>query len=152
MCKCGRHDVASIHTGLCERCLKASRKAKANTGHGRGLCTICNTRPKGKGLLYCQVCQKVVQQNQPKNGDWWKSAVRFAVWRGYGVAFMQNGVQNGEPGKFKAEPLPQNVLTRLPKDDRTINLDRYCPGFNRDQVRKFKTAIKRAHALKGRAA
>lgn len=148
MCKCGRHDVASIHTGLCERCLKADRKAKANTGHGHGTCPICNTRPKGKGLLYCQVCVKLVELNRPKNGnDWWKSAVRYAVWRGYGVAFMQHG-----EGNFRPEPLPQSVLPRLPKDDRTINLDHFCPGYNRDQVRKFKTAIKRAHALKGRAA
>jgi len=140
MCKCGRHDVASIHTGLCERCLKSDRKSRVEATR-RGNCPICNTRPRGKGLRYCQVCSKAVVANTPKNGDWWQSAVRYAVWRGFGVAFMPNG------DKFKPAALPQSVIARLPNDDRTINLDHYCQGFDRAKVNKIKTAIKRAHAL-----
>jgi hypothetical protein len=53
-----------------------------------------------------------------------------------GVAFMP-----GDNGTVTPKPLARGVLRQLPKG-KVINLDEYCPGFDRDTVKRIKAAIK----------
>ena len=112
-----------------------------------GDCTLCGKRPAtrsavAQGHSWCHLCATDIaaeRKHKRERRSWWKRAVRYAVWRGIGVAFMPNG-----NGKFTPKPLPASVLAKLPAQ-KTINLDKYCPGYTREQVKSFKAAIKAAN-------
>lgn len=122
------------------------------------MCSLCGKRPAAKGNTRCNVCIRAIEaihkaDKERRNG--YHKAFRYAVWKGMGVAF----VPNGKAGTFKVVALPQSVatsrfergkrkgeLSKLPKA-RTIDLDKFCHGYTREQVKKLKLAIKRAHYL-----
>ena len=145
MCSvCGKITTETMMGQVCRKCRKAKTQASRESRRGKGQCPICGTRPKVKGGLYCHICNENVRASSRSQKPWWSDAIRFAVWRGYGVAFMPD--PNAD--SYTAKALNRSDIKRLPKDDRTVNLDGYCKGYKPEQVRRIKAAIMRVHALK----
>lgn len=138
MCgQCGKPSVAP----KCDRCRKRNTVDTIDALRGKGTCPLCNTRPKAKGERYCRICGEIVAKNT-NGAPWWAHALKYAVWRGYGIAFMPDG------DKYKGLAIPESVLPKLPKSgDLVICLDSFVPGMSRDQIGRFKRAIMAAHGL-----
>ena len=103
-------------------------------------CIVCGYRPRAAGLRYCTNCDSKIKSEKRK-GDGFQHAEKFAVWHGYGVAFMLNG-----NGRLTPVALPASAIPKLPKG-KCLNLDTYLDGFSRAQVKKIKTAIKVVNGL-----
>lgn len=92
-------------------------------------CQICGRRPVANEQQYCNHCQAQIEaakrrKRQPK-------VFRYVTYRGVTFAFY-----NGDGDKLRAELTTRNPET-LPQR-LLINLDTYCPGFTRDQIKKLK--------------
>ena len=91
-------------------------------------CLICGVRPSN-GSSYCKHCE--AQMEAEKRRKQKPRPFRYVTYKG--VTFEFRGGKNGRftPHYISRNPdtLPQKLL---------INLDRYCPGFTRDQVKKLK--------------
>lgn len=100
-------------------------------------CLICEQRPARKGGI-CAQCYGHIEHER-------KSRVKvepryFVTYRGNVVGFWPNG-----DGKLKGELLRREAAN-LPKG-KTINLDTYCEGFERSQIKALKACVlKLAHA------
>ena len=97
-------------------------------------CHICNVRPATAEHGYCHNCQSQLEADRRRKRP--AKPFRYVTYRGVTVALhKQNG--NGDNGdRFKAEYITRDP-EKLPKS-RLINLDTYCPGFTREQVKKLK--------------
>lgn len=94
-------------------------------------CVICEHRPAKVGG-YCVNCASKIEADKRNIKS--RQPVKFATYRGHVIGFYPFG-----SGKLIARLLrrkPEN----LPKL-KTLNLDTYIPGFEREQVKKIKTAI-----------
>lgn len=92
-------------------------------------CQICNVRPASSEQGYCHNCQSQLdgdkrRKRQPK-------PFRYVTHRGVTLAFHKV-----KDGKLKTEFITRDP-EKLPQA-KLINLDRYCPGFTREQVKKLK--------------
>ncbi len=91
-------------------------------------CVICEHRPaKDKG--FCNQCAGKISKmgkrtNQPRY---------FLTFRGHVVGLYPNG------GTLKPRLLARSD-EHLPKD-KTVNLNKYCTGYTREQIKKFKSCI-----------
>jgi len=95
-------------------------------------CAICGVRPRHNGESYCAPCGgKVAAEYRRKEN---LRPVKFLIYRDNVVGLFRNGGGLLVPRLLKRDP------EKLPKG-KTINLDRYCPGFDRQQIRKMKRAI-----------
>lgn len=116
------------------------------------MCPICAHRPKVKDSMRCRVCERRLiraRAEEKARREWWRAALKglppdakpFAVWRGYGVAFL-----SAQGGGRIARPLTVTESRAVPKG-RTLLLDTYCDGYTREQVKRIKRAILQAHHL-----
>ena len=103
-------------------------------------CVICNIRPARPDKGYCANCEARIKARESTATKHENTVVKYLVYRGNVVGLVPSG-----NGTFKATAVTINP-DRLPKD-KTINLDRYCEGFDRSQIRKFKAAIALVYAV-----
>jgi hypothetical protein len=94
-------------------------------------CLICGVRPSN-GQSYCQYCTAQIEAEKRRKQE--PRAFRYATYDGTTIEFHAVG-----KGVFKArycgrnpDTLPQKLL---------INLDKWCDGFTRDQVKKLKRQV-----------
>jgi len=92
-------------------------------------CQICGRRPAASEQGYCSHCQAQIEaarrsKRQPK-------VFRYVTYRGVTFAFY-----NGNGDKLRVQLCNRNPET-LP-ERLLINLDTYCPGFMREQIKKMK--------------
>ena len=99
----------------------------------RQKCLICEVRPRYKDSKYCHNCGKQLEPESRQKRD--KQAFRYLVYQGNAVGLFKNGGNTYKP------ELLRRSSDRLPKS-KTINLERYCPGFTRAQIKKMKRAIR----------
>lgn len=97
-------------------------------------CVICEKRPSLEGSGYCHNCNAQIEAEKRRKRR--PAPVKYLVYRGHVVGLFPNG-----NGTLKAELLKREP-ERLPKS-KVINLDRYCEGFDRDQIKKFKRCVLR---------
>lgn len=100
-------------------------------------CSICGRKHKNNDT-YCRGCQIALdkdkaerRQRQNPNGK----AVEFIHYQGHVVGFFR---KNGGL-------VPRYIgmsLSHIPKT-KLINLDEYCPGFDRAQIKKLKATVLR---------
>jgi len=96
------------------------------------MCAICGHRPVKGGHRFCTPCQdKIDKDVRSRKAD---QPVKYATYRGHVVGFYHDRGNKLVPKLLmrKAESLPKG---------RTIDLNHYCDGYTRDQVKKIKHAI-----------
>lgn len=106
----------------------------------RDKCLVCEVRPRKPGSPYCCVCGEKIA-SQMTNG---KTAEPFVYihWRGAVVGmFPVDGQDIYRPRLLGID------LKYVPKKH-LIDLDRFCPGFTRDQVKKMKRAVRSVTSIK----
>ena len=100
-------------------------------------CIICEKRPRYNGSAYCHDCELKIKAEQKRKQQ--RTPFRYIVWKGFVVGLFQNG----KLGRYTPEPVFRNPKY-LPKG-KTINLDTYCAGYDRDQIKAFKRAVRQCH-------
>lgn len=100
-------------------------------------CPICSRKHKNEGV-HCRTCQAALDKDEVKerrqqnqNGN----AVKFVHYQGHVVGFFRKN-SHLEPRYIGMS------LSGIPKT-RLINLDAYCPGFDRSQIKKLKSVVLR---------
>lgn len=94
-------------------------------------CVICERRP-ANGNGQCHNCAaKIESERRKRQGP---QPVKYLVYRGMVAGLVPNG-----KGTLKAVSMRLNP-ERLPKS-RVIDLNHYCEGFSRDQIKRFKAAV-----------
>lgn len=100
-------------------------------------CVICGRRPRREDG-YCANCAaKMAAEVRLRMSD---KPEKFLVYRGNVVGLFPNG-----DGMLRARLLRRSAEC-LPKS-RTIFLDHYCPGFTREQIKRFKAAVLKLAAV-----
>ena len=97
-------------------------------------CLICDRRPARTDNGYCLHCAAQLKV-QGKSREVQKVA-RFLTYRDTVVGLYPNG-----NGKLKAQLLRRSA-EGLPKGI-TIDLNHYCEGFDRSQIKAFKSCVLR---------
>lgn len=92
-------------------------------------CHICGCRPASTEQGFCNNCQAQIEADKRRKQQ--PKPFRYVTYRGVTVAF-----HNGSRDKLKPQLIGRDP-DKLPKR-LLINLDEYCPGFMRDQVKKLK--------------
>jgi hypothetical protein len=92
-------------------------------------CHICGTRPASNGNGYCNNCQAKLDADKLRKTQ--QKPVKFVTFRGVTIKFVQGKGDKLIPQLTGCNP------EKLPKS-RLINLDKYCPGYTREQVKKLK--------------
>lgn len=98
----------------------------------RAKCIVCDIRPQKEGSQYCHICHDRIEALTGKKPD---KPFRYIAYQGAVVGMFPTGEDTYRPRMVKID------LKRIPKRD-LINLDQYCPGFNRDQIKKMKRAVR----------
>lgn len=94
-------------------------------------CVICGTRPVKVGGR-CGICSDKIKATERSQKS--VQPVKFLLYRGAVVGLFKT-----KAGTYKGTLL-QRSEKHLPKC-RTINLDTYCPGYDRQQIKKFKRCV-----------
>ena len=92
-------------------------------------CQICGVRPASTDRGFCKHCQSRLEADKRRKRT--PAPFRYVTYRGVTVAFHKTNGDTLNPEVVQRDPvrLPQKQL---------INLDQYCPGFTREQVKKLK--------------
>lgn len=93
-------------------------------------CHICGVRPASGENGFCHNCQTSIDAEKRRKREA-RKADKYVTYRGVTVALRENG-----DGQYKAAFSTANP-DRIPKS-RLINLDVYCPGYTREQIKKLK--------------
>lgn len=93
-------------------------------------CHICGVRPASTDQGFCHDCQASIEAERRRKRQA-RKADKYVTYRGVTVALRKNG-----EGEYKAEFITRDP-EKLPKS-RLINLDIYCPGYTREQIKKLK--------------
>ena len=101
-------------------------------------CFICETAPRYNGSIFCHNCESQIEAAKKQGRK--PRHEKFLVYRGYVVGLYHNG-----NGSWHPEALKRSA-NGLPKF-RTINLDTYCKGYDRETIKRFKTCVKKLHNL-----
>lgn len=96
-------------------------------------CIICDKRPATQPHSYCANCAAKIKADTVKRRA---APIKYLVHHGNVVAIYRNG-----DSKLNAEPVNRDP-ERLPKG-KTINLDSYCEGFDRGQIKRLKAYVER---------
>ena len=107
----------------------------------RRKCIICDARPVEKGIKagYCKQCSDQLEaQKRARSGK--DEVHKYLTYRGVVIAPKPSNKEAGVQ-MYKAERVFKNPET-LPKG-KTINLNVYCEGYDRGQVKKFKALFAR---------
>ena len=94
-------------------------------------CIICGKRPADDSCV-CHNCQSKIDSYARASKS--PEAKYFLIYRGSVVGLYSDG-----QGKLKAKLLSRNP-DKLPKF-RTLNLDGYCQGYSREQIKRFKSCV-----------
>ena len=108
----------------------------------REVCLICEVKPRYNGSRFCHDCEGKLKAN---GGT--QKAVKpdyYLTYHGITVGFFRN-----ERGKLTPRLLHRDIFKVLPSGDvkckvptdKVINLDEYCPGYTREQVKRFKAVV-----------
>jgi len=97
-------------------------------------CIICDRRPAANERGWCATCTAQIEADQRRRSNGGEP-VKYLHYRGNVVGLFPNG-----NGALEARLLPTKSLGRIPKKH-TIDLDRYCEGYTREQVKRFKATI-----------
>lgn len=100
----------------------------------RRKCLICGLRPRMAESRYCQPCgSQIDAETRSKKPE---KPFMYLHWKGSVVGmFPVNGDGTYRPRLLHME------LKRVPKRN-LVNLDRYCPGYTREQIKKLKLAVR----------
>lgn len=92
-------------------------------------CLICGLRPASGEHGFCHNCQAQIEADKHRKQQ--PKPFRYVTYRGVTIAFYNGNGDKLTPQVITRDPdkLPQQLL---------INLDNYCPGFTREQVKKLK--------------
>ncbi|MDD2730825.1 MAG: hypothetical protein PHW33_01730 [Candidatus Portnoybacteria bacterium] len=101
-------------------------------------CIICEVRPvqKGHAAGYCKQCADQIAARSARAPK--TEVEKYLYYRGKVAAVIYTHSENGVR-KFKVVQVFKSVDT-LPKG-KVINLDTYCEGYTRDQIKKFKRVL-----------
>lgn len=100
-------------------------------------CLICERRP-AKQDGFCPTCASKVDKLRRVNGK--AQPKYYLTYKGIVVGLFPDG-----GGALRAELLKRNPAI-LPKT-KTFDLNRYCQGFTREQIKRFKACcLQLAHA------
>jgi hypothetical protein len=97
------------------------------------MCCICGPRPPKPGHRFCPNCEAKLEKEKRHREQ--GAPVKFITYQGHVVGFYRTG----QDGKLTPRLL-QRKAEGLPKS-RTIDLNHYCEGFTREQIKKFKATI-----------
>jgi len=91
-------------------------------------CFICGVRPSNGGSYCKQCCTSIAAEKRRKAKP---KVFKYVTWKGATMEFRagKNGTFVPTPIKRDPDSLPQGL---------TINLNGYCKGYTRQQVKKFK--------------
>jgi len=94
-------------------------------------CIVCEVRPAYHGGM-CKHCLATIAKDKRNRKS--PSFSRFLTFRGHVVGLRPNGHGKLKPELLRRDPekLPQNV---------TINLNKFCPGFDRSIIKRFKACV-----------
>lgn len=95
-------------------------------------CIICDQRPAANGNGWCANCTARIEAERRRRRP--EEARMYLHYRGYVIGLFPNG-----NGMLKPRLLTRS-LGRLPKS-RTLNLDHYCSGYTREQIKRFKATV-----------
>lgn len=131
------------------------------------MCSLCGTRPEtrspvAKGKPWCFECATDIERTKAgkkEAAEWWKGAFKYAIWKGMGIAFVPSETK----GMYTPKGLPATAVRRASEDalkrnpdrwpypalpkDKTVCLDSYVEGYTREQVKRIKRAILKAHFI-----
>jgi predicted nucleic acid-binding Zn ribbon protein len=92
-------------------------------------CHICERRPATTEQGYCHNCQQQLEAEKRRKRQ--PTPLKYLTYKGITVAFQRDGGDILKPQLVRRDP------DKLPKS-KLINLDTYCSGFTREQVKKLK--------------
>ena len=98
-------------------------------------CAICCVRPSLNGNGTCHNCESKIDKERRSRKP--EKAFRYVVYRDFAVGMYPSG-----KGTYRTRQIGINPA-RLPKSI-TINLNEFCDGFSKAQVKRLKTAVLRA--------
>ena len=99
-------------------------------------CIICDRRPAANGRGWCAICTAQIEAEQRRRRQR-EEATNYLHYRGHVVGLFPNG-----NGTLVARLLPTKSLASIPKKH-TIDLDHYCEGYTREQIKRFKATVLR---------
>lgn len=100
-------------------------------------CVICGQRPWATDDGYCHICaDKLAAERRRKNNSK-PTPERYLVYQGHVVGLFKNGTDGLIPR------LVSKAIKKLPKG-KTVNLDKWCTDYTREQVKLMKKAVKEA--------
>lgn len=97
-------------------------------------CVICNHRPARTAEGYCANCAAQVEKARESTRKHDAKPVKYLTYKGNVVGLFSNG-----DGTLKSRLMHGNP-ERLPKD-KTLDLNKYCSGFDRSQIKRFKACV-----------
>ncbi|MDD5547065.1 MAG: hypothetical protein PHO67_07945 [Candidatus Omnitrophica bacterium] len=110
----------------------------------RRKCIICESRPVAMGVKagYCKQCSDQIEaQKRARSGK--DEVYKYLTYRGVVIALKPVKKQGGSQ-MYNAERVFKNPDT-LPKGI-TVNLNQYCEGYDRSQIKKMKALFARCAA------
>jgi hypothetical protein len=99
----------------------------------RAKCPICDIRPINGNGKYCGVCFAAIAAQKAKK----VKPSRFLTYQGHVVGL----VPNNDDGRLYPILLKRDP-TKLPKG-KTLNLNAYLTGYDRNQIKAFKRCVLR---------
>lgn len=97
-------------------------------------CVICTHRPARTDEGYCKTCASQIEAEQRHRRMQSEKPVKYLTYRGSIVGLFKNGNKKLEARLLRGNP------ELLPKS-KVLDLNKYCPGFDRSQIRKMKACI-----------
>lgn len=94
-------------------------------------CIICEKHP-ARDNGFCHNCGQKIQAEATRKAN--SEPKHFVTYRGMVIGLYPNGGGKLIPRLLKRDP------EKLPRS-KTINLDRYCPGFERLTIKRLKSAV-----------
>lgn len=102
-------------------------------------CVVCLKRPKRRGTLFCWACTEAAKDAGPAKDDGPYKGVKFIiVWKGNAIKMVQDGPNSFRPawmGKVRI------AKSKVPPSCQLIELDKWLPGYTRQQIKKMKSAF-----------
>lgn len=94
-------------------------------------CVICDRRP-AKGNGNCTSCDSKIEAHKRRRKP--EQPQTYLTYKGHVVGLFSDG-----NGMLDAKLLNRNSKN-LPKT-KTLNLNRYCEGYTREQIKSFKACV-----------
>lgn len=100
-------------------------------------CLICEQRPRFENSPYCQQCGgKLDAERRSRTPE---RASKYLVYQGVVAGLYRIGKDGEGNGVYSVRFLKREAAD-LPKSI-TVDLDHYCEGLSRDQVKKYKAIV-----------